>query len=145
GATPRIPILSWCVTINAVPFHRSSIHTPPGTLVMVRILPERVTARGFEAAPLPLDVNQISSPAGDQTIPSSVVQPEESFLSWLLSLPSTRITATEPSSSPPGFSWSAKATHLPSGEIFGWLIQLMLSNNTFPMGYSKRQWLFSGT
>jgi len=43
------------------------------------------------------------------------------------------------------FSWSAKATNFPSGEILGWLIQLMLSNNTLPTGYSKRQWLFSGT
>ncbi len=110
---------------------------PPGTLVIVRTLPERVTARGFTALPLLVDVNQISSPAGDQRIPSSEVQPEESFFSF--SLPSAPITATEPSSSPPVFSWSAKATHLPSGEIFGWLIQLMLSNSTLPMGYSRRQ------
>src|ERR1700694_3130003 len=116
---------------------------PPGTFVIVRSLPERLTARGLAALPLPLDETQISSPAGDQRIPSSEVQPEESFLS--LSLPSEPISATDPSSSPPGFSWSAKAINLPSGEIFGWLIQLMLSNNTLPMGYSKRQWLFSGT
>src|ERR1039457_7475786 len=90
---------------------------PPGTLVIVRSLPERVTARGFEALPVLVDVNQISSPDGDQRIPSSEVQPEESFLSS--SLPSAPITATEPSSSPSGFSWSAKATHFPSGEIFG--------------------------
>jgi hypothetical protein len=105
--------------------------------VIVRSLPERPTARGFVALPPLVDVNQISSPAGDQRIPSSAVQPEESF--FALSLPSEPITATEPSSSPPGFSWSANATHLPSGEIFGWLIQLMLSNSDLPMGYSKRQ------
>ena len=75
---------------------------PPGTLVIVRSLPESVTARGFEALPVLVDVNQISSPAGDQRIPWSEVQPEESFLS--LSFPSAPITATEPSSSPPEFS-----------------------------------------
>ncbi len=73
---------------------------PPGTFVIVRSLPPRVTARGFAALPLSLDVNQISSPAGDHRIPSTLVQPEESFFS----LPSGPITATEPSSSPPGFS-----------------------------------------
>src|SRR6202167_5443070 len=110
---------------------------PPGTFVIVRSLPEKVTARGFEALPVLVDVNQISSPAGDQRIPCSDVQPEESFLS--LSLPSATITASQPSSSPPGFSWSAKAIHFPSGEIFGWLIQLMPSSTTLPIGYSKRQ------
>src|SRR5580692_2974176 len=114
----------------------SCSHMPPGTLVIVRSLPERVTARGFSALPVLVDVNQISSPDGDHRIPCSEVQPEESSLSLLLSDPSVRITATEPSSSPPGFPWSAKAIHFPSGEIFGWLIQLMLSNKTLPTGYS---------
>src|ERR1700686_3489095 len=119
------------------PKSRSSF--APGPLVIVRNFPDRATARGFSALPLALEVNQISSPAGDHRTPSRDSQPEESFLSLLLSEPSAAITATEPSSSPPGFSWSAKATHLPSGEILGWLIQLMLSNSTLPMGYSKRQ------
>src|SRR5271166_1572885 len=118
----------------------SSSHIPPGTLVMLRSLPERVTARGFAPMPLLVQVNQISSPSGDQRIPCSEVHPEESFLSF--SLPSAPITASEPSSSPDMFSWSAKAIHLPSGEIFGWLIQLMLSMSTLPMGYSRCQWLF---
>src|SRR5450432_3150957 len=121
----------------------SSSHIPPGTLVIVRTLPDSVTAHGLLAL-LPLaEVNHISSPAGDQRTPSSVSHPDESFFST--PVPSEAITATEPSSSPPGFSWSANATHLPSGEIFGWLIQLMVSNNTLPIGYSKRQWLFAGT
>src|SRR5258708_39392108 len=112
---------------------------PPGTFVIVRSLPDRVTACGCSALPPALDVNQISFPSWDQKMPSSETQPEDSFLSWLLSLPSARITATDPSSSPPGFSWSANATHLPSAEIFGWLIQLMLSNSVLPMGYSRCQ------
>ena len=114
---------------------------PPGTLVIVRTLPARVTPRRFSALPLSEAVNQISSPAGDHRIPSTDDQPDESFFSF----PSGSITATEPSSSPQVFSWSANATRLPSGEILGWLIQLMLSNNTLPIGYSSRQWLFSGT
>jgi len=60
-------------------------------------------ARGFSALPVLVDVNQISSPVGDQRMPCSEVQPEESNLSLLLSDLSARITATEPSSSPPGF------------------------------------------
>src|ERR1700730_16458255 len=119
----------------------SCSHMPPGTLAIVRSLPARVTPRRFSALPLLEAVNQISSPAGDHTIPSADDQPDESFLSW----PSVSITATEPWSSPLGFSWSANATLFPSGEIFGWLIQLMLSNNTLPTGYSSRQWLVSGT
>src|SRR5271168_4561308 len=115
---------------------------PPGTLVMLRSLPERVTARGLVALPPLAEVNQISSPVGDQTIPSRDTQPDESLVS--LPLPSVAITASEPSSSPVVFSWSAKAIHLPSGEILQWLIQLMLSKSTLPMGYSKRQWPFSG-
>src|SRR5580700_2063360 len=98
----------------------SSSHIPPGTLVILRILPERVTACGFEL-PVVLHVNQISSPAGDQRIPCSELHPDESFFSG--PRPSAAISASEPSSSPSGFSWSANATHLPSGEIFGWLIQ----------------------
>src|SRR5580704_15241723 len=97
----------------------SSSHMPPGTLVIVRSFPDRVTARGLEAAPVLVDVNQISSPPGDQRIPCNEVHPEESSLSLLLSVPSVRITATDPSSSPPGFPWSANAIHFPSGEIFG--------------------------
>src|ERR1035438_1427995 len=110
---------------------------------MFRSLPERLTARGLSPLPLPVDVNQTSSPVGDHRIPSKDSHPEESFFSFCL--PSAPITATEPSSSPPVFSWSANATHLPSGEIFGVLIQVMLSSSTLPMGYSRRQWLFSGT
>src|SRR5579864_3080648 len=109
---------------------------PPGTLVMARSLPARVTALGLSALPLLLAVNQISSPAGDQRIPSSDTQPEASIFS--LPLPSEAITAAEPSSSPPGFSWSAKATHLPSGEIFGWLIQLTPSSSTLPRSEERR-------
>src|ERR1700730_3731810 len=110
---------------------------------MGRSLPDRVTARGFRALPLLLAVNQISSPAGDQRIPCMDSQPEESFCSF--PLPSAGVTAPQPSSSPPGFSWSEKAIHLLSDEILGLLIQLMLSNSTLPMGYSSRQWLSSGT
>src|SRR5271166_3274685 len=110
---------------------------PPGTLVIVRSLPESVTARGFSALPVFVEVNQISLPAGDHTIPCIEVQPEESFLSF--SLPSAPITASEPSSSPSGFSWSAKAIHLPLGDIVGWLIQSIPSSRTLPMGYSSRQ------
>src|SRR5208282_5500712 len=115
----------------------SSSHMPPGTLVMLRSLPESVTARGFAPMPDLVQVNQISSPSGDQRIPCSEVHPEESFLSF--SLPSAPITAIEPSSSPDMFSWSAKAIHLPSGEILGWLIQLIPSSRTLPAGYSSRQ------
>src|SRR5580698_8730545 len=131
---------------SAAPLRKSCSQTPPGTLVMERSLPESVTDMGFRALPLLLAVNQISSPAGDQRTPSIDSQPEESFFSFALpsALPSAAMTATEPSSSPPGFSWSEKAIHFPSGEIFGSLIQLMLSNSTLPMGYSRRQWLFSG-
>src|ERR1700682_1831050 len=117
------------------PARISCIHMPPGTLVIVRSLPARVTSRRLSELPLLEEVNQISSPAGDHKTPSSDDQPEESFFSF----PSGPITASEPSSSPPGFSWSANATHFPSGEIFGWLIQLMLSTNTWPTGYSSRQ------
>src|SRR5208283_135157 len=117
GAIPRIPSRWWFATVSTVPLRRSSSHRPPGTFVIVRTLPESVTARGLLALPVLVDVNQISSPAGDQRIPCSDVQPEESFLS--LSLPSAPITASEPSSSPWGFSWSANAIHLPSGEILG--------------------------
>ena len=42
---------------------------PPDTFVIVRSLPPRVTARGFAALPLSLDVNQISSPERDQARP----------------------------------------------------------------------------
>src|ERR1035438_4223094 len=114
---------------------------PPGTFAIVLNFPARVTARKFWALPLLEAENQISAPVGDQATPSRALQPEESFLSW----PSRSITATEPSSSPSGFSWSAKAISLPSGEIFGVLIQLIVSNKTFPTGYSRRQWKVSGT
>src|SRR5580658_5859420 len=136
GALPRIPTICRCVTISSIPFRRSSSHIPPGTLVIVRSLPERVTARRFVAVPFLDAVNQTSSPARDQRTPSTEDHSDESFFSF--PLPSELITATEPWSSCPGFSWSANATHLPSGEILGWLIQLTPSNRTLPMGYSRR-------
>jgi hypothetical protein len=64
---------------------------PPGTLVMLRSLPERVTALGLEELPLLVEVNQISSPAGDQTIPSR--EGYASYLSaWSLMNTGTRET-----------------------------------------------------
>ncbi len=141
GGMARIPRRAWWVTISVSGPRESCSHMPPGTLMIVRTLPARVTPRRFAALPLSEAVNQISSPAGDHRIPSTDVQPVESFFS----VPSGSITATAPWSSPLGFSWSANATRLPSGEILGWLIQLMLSNSTLPTGYSSRQWLFSGT
>src|ERR1700733_5830727 len=137
GALPRIPTICRCVTINSIPFRRSSSHIPPGTFVIVRSLPERVTARRFAAAPLLAAVNQTSSPARDQRTPSTEDHPEESFFSF--PLPSELITATDPWPSSPEFLWSEHATHLPSGEILAWLIQLTPSNRTLPMGYSRRQ------
>src|SRR5580658_3587532 len=52
GSMPRIPSRSWLVTASTLALRRSSSHTPPGTFVIVRSLPERVTARGFEASPV---------------------------------------------------------------------------------------------
>ena len=70
----------------------SCSHMPPGTLVMSRTLPERVTPRRFSDAPVLVAVNQISSPEGDHAMPSMEIQPDESFFS----LPSGPMTATEP-------------------------------------------------
>src|SRR5438128_4495349 len=99
---------------------------PPGTLAMVRSLPLSETARRLFALPVLEALNQISSPFGDQTTPSTEDHPEESFFTC----PCRSRTETEPRSSPIGFSWSPNAICLPSGDIFGWLIQLIPSSRT---------------
>ena len=55
---------------------------PPGTLMIDRTLPARVTPRRLAALPLSEAVNQISLPAGDHRIPCTDDQPDESFFSF---------------------------------------------------------------
>src|ERR1039458_2257812 len=78
GAIPRIPTRVWCVMVNATPLRMSCSHMPPGTFVIVRSLPFNVTPCRTCALPLVVAVNQISSPAGDHSIPCCETHPEGS-------------------------------------------------------------------
>ena len=109
---------------------------PPGTLAMLRTLPDQShSAQVVRAAGARCRKPDLVARWATTTIPSIDTHPDDSFFSW----PCVIDHSDRPSSSPPVFSWSANAISLPSGEIFGLLIQLMLSNKTLPTGYSSRQ------
>jgi len=85
--------------------------------VIVRSLPDKVTARGFAAEPVLVDVNQIHRSLGTKENPPSDTQPEESF--FLFSIAIRRMIALIPRRLHRGSHGSAKASQLPSGEILG--------------------------